>query len=208
MHTFLYKSQIEPFPLRLSVLKFLLGCDFALNSIFYTDDKVSERHTSGKNMFVFALTNNLIVILLSILIGYAFMIFFANLNNITNEIRQIFRNEENKIKKDKKYVVSLQRKREVIMEVKRILKKFKIKVTIFYIIEFLLMIFYWYYATLFCYVYNKTQISWIIDTLITIVIRIIIDLIINFILSALYKSSIKYNCSFIYRLIIFFYCFS
>lgn len=207
MHTFLYKSQIEPFPLRLSILKFILGCDFALNAIFYTDDKISERHTSGKNMLVFALTNNINVILLSIVIGYAFMIFFANLNNITNEIRKIFRNEENRIKKDKQYVVSILRKKEIILEMKRILKKFKIKVTIFYILEFLLMIFYWYYATLFCYIYNKTQISWIIDTIITIIFRIIFDLIINLLLSIVYMCSFPLKSGCLYRVIIFFYCF-
>ena len=48
MHTFFYKSPIEPFPLSLSVLKFLLGCDLALNAFFYTDDKVSERHRAKK----------------------------------------------------------------------------------------------------------------------------------------------------------------
>ena len=208
MHAFFYKSPIEPFPLRLSVLKFLLGCDLALNAFFYTDDKISERHLSNKNYFVFALTNNFIAIFLSLLIGYAFMIFFANLNNITNELRQIFREEENKIKKDNKYIVPIQRKKVIILEVKRIIRKFKIKITIFYIIEFILMIFFWYYVTVFCYVYNKTQISWLINSLITILIRIIFDFILNLLLSIVYKCSIKFNSACLYRVIIFLYCFS
>ena len=208
MHTFFYKSPIEPFPLRLSILKFILGCDLALNAFFYTDDKISERHRSNKNIFAFALTNNFIVIFLSSLIGYAFMIFFSNLNNITNELRKIFREEENKIKKDKNYVVSLQRKKEVILEVKRINKKFKIKVTIFYIIEFILMIFFWYYVTVFCYVYNKTQLSWLIDSFITIVFKIIIDLLFNLLFALMYKASIKFSSNCLYRIIVFFYCFA
>lgn len=125
MHTFFYKSPIEPFTLRLSILKFMFGCDLALNAFFYTDDKISERHRSNKNIIVFSLTNNLIVIFLSALIGYAFMILFANLNNITNELRKIFIEEENKIKKDKNYVVSIQQKKEVILKVKKILKNLK-----------------------------------------------------------------------------------
>ena len=134
LHAFLYNSPLEPLPLRLSILKFILGCDLALNAFFYTDDKISQRHSSGKNMIIFAFTNNFIVILLAILIGYALLIFISNLNNCTNEIRKIFRDEENKIKNDKKYYVNLQRKKEVIVEVKKIIKKFKIKVVIFYII--------------------------------------------------------------------------
>ena len=208
MHTFFYKSPIEPFPLRLSILKFMLGCDLALNAFFYTDDKISERHRSNKNIFVFALTNNFIVIFLSALIGYAFMIFFANLNNITNELRKIFREEENKIKKDNKYIVPIQRKKEIILEVKKINKKFKIKVTIFYIIEFILMIFFWYYVTVFCYVYNKTQLSWLIDSLVTIVFKIIIDLLFNLLFALLYRASIKFSSNCLYRVIIFFYCFA
>ena len=208
LHAFLYNSPLEPLPLRLSILKFILGCDLALNAFFYTDDKISQKHNSNKNIIVFAFTNNFIVILLAILIGYVLLIFISNLNNCTSEIRKIFRDEENKIKNDKKYYVSLQRKKEIIIEVKKIIKKFKIKVVIFYIIEFLLMILFWYYVTIFCYIYNKTQISWLFDTLITIILRIIFDLLLNFLLALLYKSSINFKSNCLYRVIIFFYCFA
>ena len=208
MHAFLYKSQIEPLPLRLSILKFMLGCDLAMNAIFYTDNKISERHKSKKNLIAFALTNNIVAIIIALLIGFFFLILLSNINNITNELRQIFRDEENKIKKDKNYVVSLQRKKEIILEVKRILKKFKIKVAIFYIIEFLLMIFFWYCVTVFCYVYKKTQASWIVNSIITIIIRIILDLIINLLFSIIYTCSISSNSNCLYKLIIFLYCFA
>ena len=88
----------------------------------------------GKNILVFAFTNNLIVIILSTLIGYAFLTFFNNLNNIINEIRQIFRTEEQKMKKNKKYTVTVNRKKEILIEIKKIMRKFKIKVIIFYVI--------------------------------------------------------------------------
>ena len=207
MHAFLYKSPLEPLSLRLSVLKFIFGCDMALNAIFYTDSKISEKYHSKKNMIVFALTNNILIILLSILIGYVLMIFISNLNNSINEIRKVFRDEEEKIKKNKKYIVTLERKKEIILEVKRIINKLKIKIIIFYIIEFLFMIFFWYYVTIFCYIYNKTQLSWIVDTLITILIKIIIDLFINLLLSILYKISILANSRCLYAIIIFLYCF-
>ena len=62
MYVFFYKSPLEPLSIRLSLLKFILGCDLALNAIFYTDDKVSEKYNSTKSNIIFALTNNLIVI--------------------------------------------------------------------------------------------------------------------------------------------------
>ena len=208
MHAIFYKSPIEPLPIRLSLLKFMLGCDLALNAIFYTDDKISEKYNSTKNAITFAFTNNLIVILLSTLIGYVMFIFLGNLNNSTNQIRNLFREEEEKIKNNKNYKVSLQRKKEIICEVKRIMRNYKIKIIIFYIMEFVCMIFFWYYVTIFCNIYKKTQLSWIIDCLITIIIRIIVDFFINLILALLYRSSISLKSNCLFKVIIFFYCFS
>ena len=208
MHTFLYKSPIEPFPVRLSLLKFIFGCDLALNAFFYSDDKIAERYRSSKSTFAFALTNNFTVIILAILIGYIFLIFFANLNNSTNEIRKLFRTEENKIKKDNKYKVTIKRKKEIILEVKRIIKKFKIKITIFYIIEFLIMILFWYYVTVFCHVYKDTQISWLVNTFITIIVRILFDILINSLFALFYIISINSKSNCLYNSIVWLYCFS
>ena len=159
MYAFLYNSPLEPLPLRLSLLKLILGCDLAFNAILYTDDKVSEKFNSSKSIAIFAFTNNLLIILLTILIGYIIFIALGYLINSTNEMRKLFRIEEERIKNNKSYVTSITRKKEVIFEVKNILKKHKIKVVFFYIIEFLLMICFWYYVTVFCYIYHKTIMS-------------------------------------------------
>ena len=208
MHVFFYKSPIEPLPLRISLLISIFQFDFGLNAIFYTDDKIGEKHKSGKSLITFALTDNLIVIILSTLIGYAFLIFFSNLNNIVNEIRQIFRKEEEKIKKDEKYTVDLVRKKEIILSIKKLLRNFKIKVAIFYIVEIIIMIFYWYYCTMFCFVYNKTQFSWLFDTFLTVIVRILFDLVINLAFALLYRLSVISRVSFLYKAIICLYCFS
>ena len=44
-----------------------------------------------------------------------------------------------------------------------ILKKIKIKLIVFFIITFLLFLFYWYFISAFCAVYNNTQIIYIKD---------------------------------------------
>ena len=207
MYSIFYNSPLDPLPIRLSLLKLILGCDLAFNAILYTDDKVSEKYNSLKSIALFASTNNLLIILLSTLFDYIIFVILGYLINSTNELRKLFRIEEERIKNNKSYVTSISRKKEVIMEVKIILKKHKIKVIIFYVIEFLLMMGFWYYATVFCYIYQKTVISWLLDSLITIILRIIIDVIKNFIYSALYKCSITYNCEGIYKLIIFQYSF-
>ena len=135
-------------------------------------------------------------------------IFLGNLNNSTNQIRNLFREEEEKIKNDKKYTVSLLRKKEIISEVKRIMRNAKIKIIIFYIVEFACMIFFWYYVTIFCNVYKKTQLSWLLDCVMTIIIRILTDFVLNLILALCYKLSIGIKSNCLFRVMIFLYCFS
>ena len=207
MYAIFYNSPLKPLPIRLSLLKLILGCDLAFNAILYTDDKVSEKYNSSKSIVIFAFTNNLLIILLSTLIGYIIFIALGYLINSTNEIRKLFRIEEERIKNNKSYVTSIQRKREVILDVKNILKIRKIKVAFFYIIEFLLMLFFWYYVTVFCYIYSKTIMSWLLDCLITIVLRIIVDFLKNLIFCILYRCSISSNCKSMYKLILFIYNF-
>ena len=119
----------------------------ALNALFYLDDKISEKYHYAQSFLLFGFSNNITIILLSTLVGFLFMTLFTNLSNSTNEIRNIFIEEEEKLMKDKKYNVSEKRKREIIGEIKKILKKFKIKMIILIIIELSLMLFFWYYVT-------------------------------------------------------------
>lgn len=68
-------------PLCLSLLKFIFRGDLAVNTIFYTDEKISERQCLRINLVVFVLTNNLIVIIIDLLVGYFFLILLSNINN-------------------------------------------------------------------------------------------------------------------------------
>ena len=205
MHAIFYRSPIEPLPVSLALLKFIFSCDLALNAIFYTDSKISENYNSVKNIFLISFTNNLIIILLSVLISYVILTFFIHLINSTIKIMSLFRNEEEKMKKNNKYFITFQRKKEIITEIKNIIKIFKIKVIAFFIIEFLFIIFFWYYATIFCFVYNKTQLSWLLNSLITIIIKTIIEVFINLLFSLLYKCSISSKFKALYSVILFLY---
>ena len=128
----------------------------ALNAFFYLDDKISKRYKYTKNLFLFTFNNNITIILLSTFIGFVFLTLFTNLSNLTNKIRNVFRKEEEKIKKDKKYIVTNKSKKEVIKEIGNILKKQKIKIIILITFEVSLILFFWYYVTAFCHIYSKT----------------------------------------------------
>ena len=207
-HAFLFKSPLEIFPLRFCLLIFIYSSDLALNAFFYLDDKISEKYNYAKSLFSFAFSNNITVILLSTLVGFLFMTLFTNLSNSTNEIRNLFRNEEEKLIKNKKYIVTDKRKKEILNEIEKLLKKYKIKLIILIIIEFLLMLFFWYYATAFCHVYNSTQYSWLFDSFLSILSRTVIDFLLPLGLAKLYRLAVESNIKCIYKIVLFFYSFA
>ena len=179
----------------------------ALNSFFYLDDKISEKYHYAHNLFLFAFTNNITVILLSTLVGFLFMTLFTNLSNSSNEIRNLFRKEEEKLTKNKKYNISDKRKKDIQLEIEKILKKYKIKLIVLIIIEFSLMLFFWYYVTAFCHVYNSTQYSWLFDSFLSILSRTVLDFFIPLGLAKLYRLSVESNMQCLYRVVLFFYSF-
>ena len=206
-HAFLYRSPLELFSLRLCFLIFIISNDLALNAFFYFNDNISEKYKYARNLFLFTFSNNITIILLSTLVGFIFMTLFTNLSNSVNSIRDIFRKEEEKLKKDKKYEVTKKRKEEILDEIKKILNKHKIKVIILIIIEVSLMIFFWYYVTAFCHVYPSTQTSWLLDSFLSILSRIIIISLISLGFAKLYRISIESRAHCIYKFVLFFYSF-
>ena len=206
-HAFLYRSSLELFTLRLCLLIFIISNDFALNALFYFDDKISEKYRYKKNIILFALTKNVTIILLSTFIGFVILTLFTYLSNTTNSIREVFQKEEEKIKENKKYKVSDKRKKEIQGKIENILKKYQIKIIINIIIQEFLLLFFWYYVTIFCHVYSSTQLSWIIDSILTMIFRIIIDVILCLFFAKLYGVAISTDIYWIYKVSMFFYSF-
>ena len=69
------------------------------------------------------------------------------------------------------------------------------------------MIFFWYYVIAFCHVYQSTQLSWVMDSLISMLFRIIIDLLICLGLAKLYRLAVDANIECIYKICLFLYDF-
>ena len=206
-YAFLFRSPLELFPLRFCLLLFIISSDLALNAIFYFDDKISAKYKYTKSLLLFAFSKNITVILLSTFVGFILLTFFIKLSNSTNDIRNVFRKEEEKMKKEKSYIVSEKRKEEMKNEIENILKKYKIKVIIFIVIELLFMLFFWYYVIVFCHVYSSTQLSWLWDSFLSMLSRLIIDLLFSYLFAQLYIIGIKTDFYCIYKVALFFYSF-
>ena len=206
--TFLQKSPLELFPLRLTLFIFMLSCDFALNALFYFNDNISKKYHYASNIFLFALSNNITIIIYSTLVSYFILTLLSKLSNSSSAIRNIFRIEEEKLKKKKKYVIKEQTKENIFNEVEGVLKNFKCKIFFLLLIETIFILLFWYFVTAFCSVYSSTQTSWALDTFLSILSRLILEIIFGFLFAKLYRISVASSCETLYKLLICIYDFS
>ena len=109
------------------------------------------------------------------------------------------------MRKNKAYYVDSKQKKIIYATLLKIFKILKIKILIYIIIEFSLLLFFFYYITAFCEVYKETQKSWIYDSFISFIFSIIYELLASFFISLIYETSLKYRIKFLYRISMFFY---
>ena len=186
----------------------MLSCDLALNALFYLNDNISKKYHYAKNLFLFAFSDNITIIIYSTLVSYFLITLMTKLTNSTNAIRNIFRKEEEKIKSNKKYKITENRKNEIYIEILNVFKKLKIKIFFLFLIEIILILFFWYFVTAFCHVYSKTQTSWLIDSFLAILSRFFLELIFAFLYAKLYTISVASNIEIVYKIVMFMYDFS
>ena len=205
--TFLQKSPVELFPIRFTLFIFMLSCDLALNALFYFNDNISKKYQYASSLFLFTFNNNITIIIYSTLVSYILITLLNKLGNSSKAIRNIFRSEEKKMK-NKNYVYNEQIKKEIFKSIENILSKFKIKICVLFIIEIILFLFFWYFVTAFCQIYSNTQMSWLLDSFLSILSRLMIELIFAFLFAKLYQIAVGSNFDIIYKIVMCIYDFS
>ena len=163
---------------------FLLATDMAINIFFYSDETMHKIFLNyGKYNFIQQIPQ----IIYTTIISQLLEIFICYLSITDKYIYQI-KKMSNNIKK------------KVVMN---ILKCIKIKFIILFIFTFILLIFYWYTITIFCSVYENTRITFIKDSLLSLLLNILYPFVIYLIPSALRIISLrntKFNLKCIYKL--------
>ena len=206
--TFLQRSPIELYPLRFILFIFLFSCNFALNALFYFNDNISKKYHYAKNLFLLAFSSNITIIIYSTLVSYFLITLLNKLSNSSNAIRNVFTSVEQKIKFNKKFKINDNMKKDVHNSIVNILDKLKIKIAFLFLIETILILFFWYFVTAFCHVYSSTQTSWLLDSFLSILSRLIIELIFSFLYGKLYQISVASNFKTLYKIVMFFYDFN
>ena len=201
LNTFVYQQPLELKPLRICIFLFNLSIDIALNAVFYLSDNISDKyHYKGNNQFLFSLTNNIAISVVSTIIGFILIYLFQLLIQSTNKIKKLFKEEEQLMKKNKEYKVNEVKKIEIENKIEAILKFLKIKIIIFFALELIIMLFFLYYITVFCHVYKNTQISWIYNILISYIFSFLVSLGVSLVFSFIYLISCKKKIKFLYMI--------
>ena len=204
-----FNPPLELKPIRICVFIFTYACDFALNSLFYLSDNISDKyHYSGAYRELYALVNNLTISISSTLVSFLLLFFFQTLTQSSDKIKDLFQKQELLLKTDKNYKVTEDTKKEIQIKIDSILRCLKIKIICFIILEIIFMLFFFYYVTAFCQVYQSTQVSWILDCLSSYAISLVITIVLSFVCAICYIVSLKYKIKIIYKIITFIYTFS
>ena len=93
--------------------------------------------------------------------------------------------------KDENYKVKENRKKEIKMTINDILKKFKIKIIFFFIIDILIWIFSFYYVVIYSIIFSFRQSQFIKASIFSVMEAIPSNALISLVLAIFYKISLK-----------------
>ena len=176
----------------------------ALNALFYFNEKISDKyHYKGESLYLFILLNNMIISIFSTAFSFLLVKFLSFLTNSKNSIEILFKEEEQKMRKNKKYKVNYNRKKYIYINILKVNKFMKVKIICYIIIEFLIMLFFLYFITAFCEVYRETQKSLLFDYFSSFILSILFEILISLFIAFLYISAIKLKLQFLYNIALF-----
>ena len=146
---------------------------YTINAVFFNDSTMHKIYEDkGQYYFVHRLPQKIITSLITILVDLI--------------IRTLSLSERNiiRIKRESEM------KRAIILA-KKVYKVLKIKFSIFFIITFLLLLFFWYYLGCFCAVYKNTQLYLLKDTLLSFLLSLLYPFAIYFFIAAFRICALK-----------------
>ena len=146
---------------------------YTINAVFFNDSTMHKIYEDkGQYYFVHRLPQKIITSLITILVDLI--------------IRTLSLSERNiiRIKRESEM------KRAIILA-KKVYKVLKIKFSIFFILTFLLLLFFWYYLGCFCAVYKNTQLYLLKDTLLSFLLSLLYPFAIYFFIAAFRICALK-----------------
>ena len=202
----LFKNPLNLQMLKICLFIFNYSCDLAFNTIFYSNQNISDKyHYEGDNLIYFTFVNNIVQSVTSSMVSFILINLFQYFIDSRGNFENIFRKEEKKMRKNRKYKVSKEKKSIILKKIRKTYVKLKYKIIIFLISEFFLMLFFCYFVTAFCEVYKQTQLSWLSDFFASFLISFSTEVCIALILAIFYILSLRYKLKLLYKIVLFAY---
>lgn len=146
---FFFTNYFDSLSLSITTFLFAFSLNLFFTSFLYTNEVISQRYHDKGN---FNLLSTIILSLLSQLLSYVFLILFRKIIIYSQVLNLLLSTKFSlKIKYDVKCCKCLS-----------IIKK---KILLYYVINYIFIIWIWYYLSLFCSIFKASQLNWIISCL-------------------------------------------
>ena len=192
INVFFVSEEIKPKVIKIIILILNFDLYFLINGLFYSDSYISSIFNSTEKETFFSFIPR----------SYDRFVYSTIVGNIIGYIMKFFLVEEIEIKKIllKKRDNVLSLRYEMFELLKKILKKIKILI----IINYIIVIFSWYYITCFNNVYPNIKIEWIISSIFIIIIVQILPFILALLETCIRFISIKCESEKLFKLSLLF----
>ncbi len=188
LEVFYYKREFDVIYVSISTFLFFIMIDFSLNALLFNDDIISQKYHNN-NKLDFWTSESLSII--ANVIGNIFTYYISKLSNYSFAIELI----------QKEIKVNA----EIIKTFEVLVKRIKIRLIFYFIIQFLFMVFFLYYLTIFCALYQYSQKALFINYLLGLVNSLIYTAFIALIISLIRCISLKCLKRRVYKISQFFY---
>lgn len=149
-------SEMEPITLKLIIFILDFMVFFVFNAILFDEEYISKRYNyKGNTGFKYLIENEIPKCVYASLASMIIQFLIDYLANSRKRFETVINKEKNNIK--------------YLKRAKEILKSMKIKLFVFFTLNLILLLAFWYYLSAFCAVYQKTQVPWIEGSIITFV---------------------------------------
>ena len=161
-------TRVSPFELvslDISLYLFYIGITFNINALLYNhnDFKMS------KSIETIDYSRICVRGIISFLIATTVLIILTHLIQHSTKFESVF--------------IDVNQNRRLSQLVKRIIREIRIKHFFFSMIQFVLLISFWYYVTIYCIVYNTKQYDWFYSGWVSVVLSIVMSLLFCFIVT-------------------------
>ena len=153
--SFVYKGDYNSKIMKINLFFVSFIADYAVTAIFYNDDTMHQIYTKkGAYDIEYEIPKIIYSSLISIFLNLPLKILALSNDNIIE-------------------FKSMQSKENVKLKYNQLNNKLNMKFISYFIISYILLVFFWYYLSMFCAIYKSTQIHLIKDTLISFSLSLI-----------------------------------